>query len=327
MSVLSFDPAGHGGVSTVGADPTPFPSAALRAVNTFKKGQNRRATVKRVTENAFRNVLKNQQTEPPPLADPFLASGDIGPDVEGTIVAKDEGPIIAVVDPESITETPTRGRAFQRSNSSPSSSPSRSQSRLRRAASFAGRAAAVAAGTALGGPVGGAAVAGIIASRGSGKDGSPVTPKQQQNDTAPGSDEQDVAGAHAPDACTEKASSVVSKISQGNEALYDIIGDMQKRIATHKEISERVRAMKAELERLRELEKNMPQPTTPEGIAQKALATEAIESCSANMSGMESAVDELVSTIRRLKQQIMEIGDTDYDITETLGITRSADAE
>jgi hypothetical protein len=165
-----------------------------------------------------------------------------------------------------------------------------------------------------------------LASRG-GKNDSPVTPTRQQNDTAPDSDEKEVAGAHAPDACTEKASSVVSKISQGNEALYDIIGDMQKRIATHKEISERVRAMKAELERLRELEQNMPQPTTPEGIAQKALATEAIESCSANMSGMESAVDELVSTIRRLKQQIMEIGDTDYDITETLGITRSADAE
>jgi hypothetical protein len=99
---------------------------------------------------------------------------------------------------------------------------------------------------------------------------------------------------------------------------------MQKRIATHKEISERVRAMKEELERLREAANNLPQPTTPDGIAQKALATAAIESCTANMSGMESAVDELVSTIRRLKQQIIEIGATDYDITDTLGITSSA---
>ena len=93
---------------------------------------------------------------------------------------------------------------------------------------------------------------------------------------------------------------------------------MQTRIDTHKQISERVRAMKAELDRLKEWERNMPQPNTPDGIAQKALAMEAIESCSANMSGMESAVDELVSTIKRLKQQISEIGDTDYDITHSL---------
>jgi hypothetical protein len=317
MSVLSFDPSGHGGVSTVGAETLGGARNKINAVNAFNDNA-RRAASRRVTKNALRNVLGNEN-ETTPLAIPIPATGNISPGVDGAITTEDDGPIIAIANPDDTAKTPTRGRTYQRSNSSPSpsSSPSRSPSRLRRAASFAGRAAAVAAGTALGGPVGGGAVAGFLMSRG-GKDGSPVTPTRQQNDTAPESDKQDAAGAQAPDACTEKASSVVSKISQGNEALYDIIGDMQKRIATHKEISERVRAMKAELERLRELEQNMPKPTTPEGIAQKALATAAIESCSANMGGMESAVDELVSTIKRLKQQIIEIGDTDYDITRTL---------
>ena len=266
MSVLSFAPSGHGGVSTVGAEPTPFPSAALRAVNTFKNGQNRRATVNRVTQDALRNVLNNSN-EPPPLAIPIQPSGDIEPEVDG--------PIIAVVDPESITETPTRGRTLQRSDSSPSPSPSRSNA-------------------------------------------SPTEPASFASTTAPGPGEPVAAGAQAPDACTEKTASVKSQIVQGNATLNEIIGDMQTRIDTHKQISERVRAMKAELDRLKEWERNMPQPNTPDGIAQKALAMEAIESCSANMSGMESAVDELVSTIKRLKQQISEIGDTDYDITHSL---------
>ena len=96
---------------------------------------------------------------------------------------------------------------------------------------------------------------------------------------------------------------------------------MQTRIKTHEQINERVRAMKAELESLRKMEQNMPQPRTAEGIAQQALAMEAIESCSANMSGMENAVDELVNTIAQLKKQISDIENSDYNITKTLGIT------
>lgn len=93
---------------------------------------------------------------------------------------------------------------------------------------------------------------------------------------------------------------------------------MKKRIATHQEISTRVSAMKDELERLREAAKNMPQQDTPEGMAQKALVTEAIESCSANVDGMQSAVNQLLLTIEQLKQQISQIGDIDeYNLTLT----------
>ena len=247
MSVLSFDPAGHGGVSTVGADPTPSWSLA--------------------------------RNKPPTLAIPIPASGDVTP--------ADDGPIVAIVNPDSEKQPMPRGRTLHRSNSSPSpsSSPSSSPSRLRRVLITGGKLAAVAAGTALGGPVGGGAVAGFLASRG-GDDG-----RQQQN-TAPEFDDSDAGSAHATNECSEKAGTVVSKIAQGNESLYEIIGDMKKRIATHKEISERVRAMKEELERLREAANNLPQPTTPDGIAQKALATAAIESCTANLllrTGMRQA--------------------------------------
>jgi hypothetical protein len=295
MSVLSFDPAAHGGVSTVGAAPTRSWSRArntLNAANAFNDGANRAAS-RRTAQSAMRNVLNPQNEPPPPFAIPIPASGDVTPAVDG--------PIVAIVNTESEKQPTPRGRTLQRSKSSPSPSPSpsRSPSRLRRALSTGG------------------AGAGFFASRG-GEDG-----RQQQN-SAPEFDDSDAGSAHATNECTKKAGSVASKIAQGNESLYEIIGDMQKRIATHKEISERVRAMKEELERLREAANNLPQPTTPDGIAQKALATAAIESCTANMSGMESAVDELVSTIRRLKQQIIEIGATDYDITDTLGITSSA---
>jgi hypothetical protein len=186
----------------------------------------RQAASERVTQDAIRNVLKNQN-EPPPLAIP---TGDIGPDVEGTIVAENEGPIISFVNPES--------------------------------------------------------------------------------------DEKDVA--HAPDACTEKATSVKSRIVQGNEQLSGLIVDMGKRIKTHEQISERVRAMKAELEILKDREKNMPQQNTAEGMAQKALAMEAIESCSANMDGMQSAVNHLLETIEQLKQHIREVDNIDeYNLTLT----------
>jgi CII-binding regulator of phage lambda lysogenization HflD len=140
------------------------------------------------------------------------------------------------------------------------------------------------------------------------------------SNTATDSAEPDIAGAQGTDQCSVKATSVKSLIVQGNETLNKIIGDMQQRITTHKEISERVRAMKEELERLREAANNIPQPATADGIAQRTLAMAAIESCTANMSGMESAVDELVATIELLKQQISEFGETDYNITDTLGI-------
>jgi hypothetical protein len=109
-----------------------------------------------------------------------------------------------------------------------------------------------------------------------------------------------------------------AKIQTGNETLQGIITTMKDRILKHEKISIRVQTMKNDLNRLRALEASLLTPTTPDGIAQHALATAAINTCSSNMTSMENAVKELVATIEDLKAQIDSYSeDALYELTST----------
>jgi chromosome segregation ATPase len=121
--------------------------------------------------------------------------------------------------------------------------------------------------------------------------------------------------ADAPTTCSEKASTVVEKIKEGQGKLDKMIGEMGKRIRTHKDISERVLAMKTELENLKKSQENIGAETA-DAIAKKEEALESINLCTANVNDMEKAMGGLLDTIEELKQQI-ETQDSEYDLTDT----------
>lgn len=118
-----------------------------------------------------------------------------------------------------------------------------------------------------------------------------------------------------PATCSEKANSVNGLIYEGKEKLDKMIGEMGKRIRTHKDISKRVLDMKTELERLRISEETLS-ATTTETLARKKEALESINSCKQNVDDMEKAMEGLLATIEALKAQIIS-QDSEYDLTYT----------
>lgn len=94
-----------------------------------------------------------------------------------------------------------------------------------------------------------------------------------------------------------------------------MVGEMGKRIRTHKDISKRVLAMKTELESLKKSQENISAETA-DAIAKKEEALESINLCTANVNDMETAMGGLLDTIKELEQQI-ETQDSDYDLTDT----------
>jgi hypothetical protein len=123
-----------------------------------------------------------------------------------------------------------------------------------------------------------------------------------------------------PYTCSDKAASAKGTIDEQTIVVSELAGKVRLELNKHKIIKTKIESMKHDLDILRKERDNFPPPRNDDERSLRSIADKAIESCSLGMDGMETAVEALVATIEKLKEQINEFDTPDYDITSTLDL-------